>query len=97
MIDLEKAKRYCRIDEDESDNLIEFFIEFSKEEIEKSTGVTSDTGGHTKIYEMAQLIIVADNYENRGSQDYEFKPNNSLSQLYIKLKYGGYDEKDTSQ
>lgn len=91
MVDLTKAKEYLRIDEDYEDTLIEMLIDFSKEEIENSTGVTFDSGGNTKTYELAQLIIITDRYENRGSQDLEFKPNNMLSSLYTKLKYGDYN------
>ena len=91
MVDLIKAKEYLRIDEEYEDSLIETLIEFSKEEIENSTGVTFDSGGDTKTYELAQLIIITDRYENRGSQDLEFKPNNMLSSLYTKLKYGDYN------
>ncbi|MGL4796739.1 MAG: head-tail connector protein [Paraclostridium sp.] len=91
MVDLTKAKEYLRIDEEYEDSLIETLIEFSKEEIENSTGVTFDSGGDTKTYELAQLIIITDRYENRGSQDLEFKPNNMLSSLYTKLKYGDYN------
>ncbi|MEG2256274.1 MAG: head-tail connector protein [Bacilli bacterium] len=91
MIDKTKAKEYLRIDEAYEDTLIEMLIEFSKEEIENSTGVTFDSGGDTKTYELAQLIIITDRYENRGSQDLEFKPNNMLSSLYTKLKYGDYN------
>ena len=88
---IDKAKEYLRIDEDYEDSLIEMLIDFSKEEIKNSTGVTFDYGGDTKTYELAQLIIITDRYENRGSQDLEFKPNNMLSSLYTKLKYGDYN------
>lgn len=91
MVDLTKAKEYLRIDEEYEDSLIETLIEFSKEEIEHSTGVTFGSSGDTKTYELAQLIIITDRYENRGSQDLEFKPNNILSSLYTKLKYGDYN------
>lgn len=91
MVDLTKAKEYLRIDEDYEDTLIKMLIDFSKEEIENSTGVTFESGGDTKTYELAQLIIITDRYENRGSQDLEFKPNNMLSSLYTKLKYGDYN------
>lgn len=91
MIDLTKAKEYLRIDEEDESSFIEMCIEFSKEEIENSTGVTFDSGGESKTYQMAQLIIITDRYENRGSQDLEFKPNNILSSLYTKLKYGDYN------
>ena len=38
---------------------------------------------------MAQLIIITDRFENRGSNDGDFKPNNILSCLYTKLKFKG--------
>lgn len=91
MINKDKVKEYIRIDEDDEDSLIEMLIEFSQEEIENSTGVTFDSGGNTKTYELAQLIIITDRYENRGSQGLEFRPNNMLSFLYTKLKYGDYN------
>ncbi|MGL5055786.1 MAG: head-tail connector protein [Fusobacteriaceae bacterium] len=91
MVDKARAKEYLRIDEEDEDNFIEMCIEFSKEEIENSTGVNFGSGGESKTYEMAQLIIITDRYENRGSQDLEFKPNNILSCLYTKLKYGDYN------
>ncbi|MGL5709609.1 MAG: head-tail connector protein [Cetobacterium sp.] len=90
MIDLATAKEYLRVDEEDEDNLIGMLIEFSKEEIENSTGVTFDSGGSTKTYELAQLIIITDRFENRGSEDLEFKANNILSALYTKLKHGDY-------
>lgn len=91
MIDKNKAKEYLRIDEADEDLFIEMLIEFSKEEIESSTGVTFSSGGTSKIYQLTQLIIIADRYENRSSQDLEFKLNNSLSGLYTKLKYGDFN------
>lgn len=91
MIDLAKAKEYLRIDEEDEDSLIEMLIEFSKEEIENATGVNFDSGGSSRTYELAQLIIITDRYENRSSSDQEFKANNILSSLYTKLRYGDYN------
>ncbi|MGL5745437.1 MAG: head-tail connector protein [Cetobacterium sp.] len=91
MVDLAKAKEYLRIDEEDEDSLIEMLIEFSKEEIENSTGVSFDSGGSSRTYELAQLIIITDRYENRSSSDQEFKANNILSSLYTKLRYGDYN------
>lgn len=92
MLTLDEVKKYLRVDGDDEDVTIEFLIEYSKEEIENSTGVTFDSGGATKTYKLAQLIIITDRFENRGSQDLEFKVNNFLSTLYTKLKYGVTDE-----
>ena len=91
-LDIAAAKIYLRIDEDAEDSLIKFLLEFSKEEIERTTGVKFDSGGTTNLYKMAQLIIITDRYENRGSLDQPFQPNNSLTSLYTKLRYkaGGY-------
>ncbi|MGL5717397.1 MAG: head-tail connector protein [Paraclostridium sp.] len=91
MIELAKAKEYLRIDEEDEDSLVEMLIEFSKEEIENSTGVSFDSGGSSRTYELAQLIIITDRYENRSSSDQEFKANNILSSLYTKLRYGDYN------
>lgn len=93
MVTLEKVKEYLRVDGEEEETLIKFLIEYSKEEIENSTGVTCDSCSKPKTYELAQLIIINDRFENRGSEDLEFKPNNALSSLYIKLKYGVFYEK----
>lgn len=92
MLTLDEVKRYLRIDGDEEDELIKFFVEFSKEEIENSTGVIFDSAGNSKTYKLAQMVIITDRFENRGSQDLEFKPNNILSSLYTKLKYCGDGE-----
>lgn len=91
-VSLDTAKQYLRVDTDDEDKFIEMLIEFSKEEIEQSTGVKFNPSGATKIYELAQLIIITDRYENRGSQDLEFKANDILSSIYTKLKYMGVDK-----
>lgn len=88
MVDLKTVKLYLRIDGDEEDELLNSFIEFSREEIENSTGVKYTSCTNRSTYKIAQLVIISDRYENRGSQDLEYKPNNSLSSLYTKLKYG---------
>ena len=92
MISLDLVKLYLRIDGNDEDILLNDFIEFSKEEIENSTGVKFNPKGNSSTYKLAQMMIVTDRYENRGSQDLGFKANNSLSGLYTKLKYGGNDE-----
>lgn len=58
---LEEAKEYLRIDGDEDDNLVSFFISAAKNHMENA-GVT-DT--ESDLYKMAALIYVADAYENR--------------------------------
>lgn len=90
MLDLEDIKLYLRVDGNEEDKLIETLEKFSREEIEASTGVKYNETGNSETYKLAQLIIIADRYENRGSSDLEFKPNNILSCLYTKLKYKAY-------
>lgn len=84
-LSLLEAKTYLRVDGDEEDELIKLLINFSKEEIKNSTG--DDGVNPSPIYKIAQLIIIADRYENRGSEDMKFTPNNILSCLYTKLKY----------
>lgn len=87
ILGLEKIKAYLRIDDDTEDDLLIMLEEFSREEIENSTGVPFNPEGNSKTYELAQLIIITDRYENRGSEDMKFTPNNILSCLYTKLKY----------
>ena len=84
---LKEIKDYLRLDSDEEDNLLQMLCKYSKEEIEASTGIKNNEAGNSETYKLAQLIIIADRYENRGSAVLEFKPNNILSCLYTKLKY----------
>lgn len=89
---LEDIKEYLRVDSSEDDTLIELLQEYAKEEIEDSTGVKYSKDGNSNTYNMAMLIIIADRYENRGSSDSEFKPNNILSSIYTRMKAGVIDE-----
>lgn len=87
VLTLEEAKQYLRVDSDEDDTLITLLIDYSKEEIEDSTGVKFDEeNGNSNTYILAQMLILADRYENRSSNDTEFKPNNALSCIYTRLK-----------
>lgn len=94
-LNVDAVKKYMRIDTDEEDAFIEDLIEFSKEEIKNSTGNDGTILSHT--YKMAQLLIITDRFENRGSQDKDFKVNNALSCLYIKLKFRGDINVDTGE
>ncbi len=87
VLDLEEIKLYLRVDDDTEDSLLKILEQFSREEIENSTGVPYKPEGNSETYKLAQLIIIADRYENRGSEDMKFTPNNILSGLYTRLKY----------
>lgn len=93
---LEEIKMYLRIDDDTEDELLRNLELYSREEIENSTGVLFNQEGNSETYKMAQLIIITDRYENRGSEDLEFKANNILSCLFTKLKYQVQEEKNES-
>lgn len=94
MLQLEKIKLYLRIDDDSEDTLLSSFEKTSREEIKISTGVESGSkASETEIYELTQLILISDMYENRSIEDGEYKANNKLSRLYTKLKYG-FDENE---
>jgi len=86
MLTVDEIKLYLRVDEPEEDNLIETLEEFSREEIEESTGASYELYKEDKLYRLAQLMIITDRYENRGSQDIQFRANNALSGIYTKLK-----------
>lgn len=95
---LGEMKLYLRVDENDEDNLIESLLEFSVEEIENSTGANIETYGELETYKLLQKIIVTDRYENRGSSDMEFTPNNICTSLYMKLKLQvDIDDEDTSK
>lgn len=82
---LEYVKKYMRVDTDEEDAFINELIEYSKEEIKNSTGDDGSNSSYT--YRMAQLLIITDRFENRSSEDKDFKANNALSCLFTKLKF----------
>ena len=86
-LELEDIKMYLRIDDNTEDSLLIMLEKFSREEIKNSTGVPYNSEGNSETYKLAQLVIIADRYENRGSEDMKFTPNNILSCLYTKLKY----------
>ena len=98
ILKLEDIKLYLRIDDSTEDSLLEMLEKFSREEIKNSTGVPFNEEGNSETYKLAQLIIISDRYENRGSSDMEFKVNNILSCLFTKLKYaeGGDNGQDIS-
>ena len=92
MLTMGTIKEYLR--EDESDYLLEILLDYSIEEIYNSTGlkatdVTIDEikAGETKTYQLCQLVIITDRFENRSSQDLTPQAQNILSNLYAKLKY----------
>lgn len=87
MLTLGEIKLYLRVDGNDEDTLITQLELFSREEIKNSTGVKYDEDNLTETYKLCQLTIITDRYENRGSEDLEFKANNMLSCLYSKLKY----------
>ena len=87
ILELEDIKMYLRIDDNTEDSLLIMLEKFSREEIENSTGVPYNSEGNSETYKLAQLVIIADRYENRGSEDMKFTPNNILSGLYTRLKY----------
>lgn len=86
MLSLNEIKLYLRVDGNDEDTLITQLELYSREEIENSTGFAYKEENVPELYKMAQLYIINDRYENRGSQDLEFKANNILSCLYRKLK-----------
>ncbi len=94
-VNLEYVKKYMRIDTDEEDDFINDLIEYSKEEIKNSTGDDGSNPSYT--YRMAQLLIITERFENRSSEDKEFKANNALSCLYAKLKFRSDANGNTSE
>lgn len=85
-LELEEVKKYLRVDTDDEDDTIQHLIEFSREEIENSTG--DDGKNPSKSYKMAQLLIIADRFETRTSEEEEQRTNTVLDKLLLKIKMG---------
>lgn len=98
MVTLDEVKIYLRVDDDCEDEFLKSLLKYSEEEIFNSTGATNEKYGELETYKLLQKIIVADRFENRGSSDMDFKPNNICSSLYTKLKLRvGIDDEESSQ
>lgn len=85
-VTLEEVKKYLRVDTDDEDDTIQHLIEFSQEEIKNSTGY--DGENPSKSYKMAQLLIIADRFETRTSEEKEQGINTVLDKLLLKIKMG---------
>ena len=81
-LELEEVKKYLRVDTDDEDDTIQHLIEFSREEIENSTG--DDGKNPSKSYK----LIIADRFETRTSEEKEQRTNTVLDKLLLKIKMG---------
>ncbi|KMM55443.1 DNA-packaging protein [Bacillus glycinifermentans] len=76
-ISLEEAKEYLRIDGDEDNNLVSFFISAAEKHMDNA-GVTDK---ESELYKLAVLIFVADAYENRTTANSGSKISGIILQL----------------
>lgn len=76
-ISLEEAKEYLRIDGDEDDNLVSFFISAAEKHMDNA-GVTDK---ESELYKLAVMIFVADAYENRTTANSGSKISGIILQL----------------
>lgn len=92
---LDEIKLYLRIDEFE-DSLLQSFLNFSENYIYDCTGKKStDKDGRTytstfaenESYKLAQLLIIADLYENRTSTELSVKTVTMLNVILRQLTY----------
>ena len=85
-VTLEEAKKYLRVDGDDEDETINFLINFSKDDIKNSTG--DDGSNPLETYKMAQLLIIANRFETRTTEEKDIKDNKVLDALMLKIKMG---------
>ena len=85
MLTVEKAKLYCRIDNDEENDLIKNLIEVADSYIKTACG---DYDSNSPKAELCQSILVNHWYENRSATGSTKGLKYSLDNLLIQIRYG---------
>lgn len=68
-VSLEVAKKYCRIDHEDDDDLVQAFIQASKEYVKSYTGLSEEAIETKESITPAVLMLCADMYDNRSATD----------------------------
>lgn len=85
MITLAQAKLYCRIDNDDEDNLIQSLIQVADDYIRNACG---DYNQNTPKAELCQSILVNHWYENRSATGSTKGLKYSIDNLLMQIRYG---------
>lgn len=83
---LEKVKTYLRIDGGEDDTILSLLIDAAKSYL-TDAGVPTEAEGTAK-YDLAVMLLVALNYENRNPGTKIDKLNFGLESIILQLKTG---------
>ena len=94
MLTLEQAKLYCRIDNQEEDELIKTLIEVADEYIKTACG-EYDTSNPKA--ELCQRILVNHWYENRAATGSTKGLKYSLDNLLLQIRYGNEGSDDSNE
>jgi len=85
MLTVENAKLYCRIDNNEEDDLIKNLIDAADSYIKTACG---DYNSNSPKAELCQRILVNHWYENRSATGSTKGLKYSLDNLLIQIRYG---------
>lgn len=95
MITIEQAKLYCRIDNDDEDELIENLIKVADEYIKTACGEYDQNNPKA---ELCQRILINHWYENRSATGSTKGLKYSLDNLLLQIRYGNKDsDKDENE
>jgi uncharacterized phage protein (predicted DNA packaging) len=89
---LEDAKLYLRVDGSDDDTLIQSLIDASVEYLANAAGSNVDTS--SKVYDLAQKILVVHWYENREPVGQADILAFSLESMIMQLRYTAPDPPD---
>lgn len=95
IVDLEETKQYLRIDDNESDVLLNSLINAAEEYLKNATGHEFDESNLAKIF---CWILISDWYENReyiGKVSDKIRP--IIESMLAQLKYCYESEEETEE
>lgn len=96
IVDLEETKQYLRIDDNESDVLLNSLINAAEEYLKNATGHEFDESNH--LARIFCWILISDWYENReyiGKASDKIRP--IIESMLAQLKYCYESEKETEE
>lgn len=94
MLTLEQAKLYCRIDNQEEDELIKSLIDVADEYIKTACGEYDTNNPKAKL---CQRILVNHWYENRAATGSTKGLKYSLDNLLLQIRYGNESRDDSNE
>jgi uncharacterized phage protein (predicted DNA packaging) len=93
MVSLEDAKTFLRVDGPDDDALIQSLIDASVEYLANAAAANIDTS--SKLYDLAQKILITHWYENREPVGKADKLPFSLDSMILQLRYTAPDSDES--